>query len=326
MPAAPTPASLLGGFVVEVCLALLLYGIATAQSYVYMLNSKDDPPLLKSVVGSIWILETFHSAMIIHMLYEYTITDFGKLADVGIIVWSVGLCVLVEMLIVALAQGFYIRRIWILSNHSVLLTVVTSILLLARVSTAALTYKLGAWTTFREETGPLFTLSCGLGLSALVDALIAGIIIYYLRRGQTGFKSTDNVVRSLMAYAVNSGAITMIVSIVIVLTFVFLKNSLLFAGLVTVAGKLYSNSLLGTLNARSYLRSKSKGSAGYNSAELSNIGPNSARRSHTAQLQLPRANQIEIYQETTKVSDGSFIPGDEPEGRSAKTVDEVYAA
>ncbi|CAL1703580.1 unnamed protein product [Somion occarium] len=304
MPAAPTPASLLGGFVVEVCLALLLYGIATAQSYVYMLNSKDDPPLLKSVVGSIWILETFHSAMIIHMLYEYTITDFGKLADVGIIVWSVGLCVLVEMLIVALAQGFYIRRIWILSNHSVLLTVVTSILLLARVSfgfaTAALTYKLGAWTTFREETGPLFTLSCGLGLSALVDALIAGIIIYYLRRGQTGFKSTDNVVRSLMA--------------------------LLFAGLVTVAGKLYSNSLLGTLNARSYLRSKSKGSAGYNSAELSNIGPNSARRSHTAQLQLPRANQIEIYQETTKVSDGSFIPGDEPEGRSAKTVDEVYAA
>ncbi|CAL1703579.1 unnamed protein product [Somion occarium] len=312
MPAAPTPASLLGGFVVEVCLALLLYGIATAQSYVYMLNSKDDPPLLKSVVGSIWILETFHSAMIIHMLYEYTITDFGKLADVGIIVWSVGLCVLVEMLIVALAQ------------------VVTSILLLARVSfgfaTAALTYKLGAWTTFREETGPLFTLSCGLGLSALVDALIAGIIIYYLRRGQTGFKSTDNVVRSLMAYAVNSGAITMIVSIVIVLTFVFLKNSLLFAGLVTVAGKLYSNSLLGTLNARSYLRSKSKGSAGYNSAELSNIGPNSARRSHTAQLQLPRANQIEIYQETTKVSDGSFIPGDEPEGRSAKTVDEVYAA
>lgn len=39
-----------------------------------------------------------------------------------------------------------------------------------------------------------FTLSCGLALSAAVDALIAGIIIFYLRKGQTGFKSYVTVV------------------------------------------------------------------------------------------------------------------------------------
>ncbi|KAK7689095.1 hypothetical protein QCA50_007786 [Cerrena zonata] len=320
MAAIPTASGLLGGFVIEACLALLLYGIATAQAYVYMLNSRDDPRLLRWVVAAVWLLETLHSALIMHMVYEYTITDFGKLALVGEIVWSVGLTVLVGMMIVGLSQGFYVRRIWILSSHNIALTAFTALLLIARicfgVATAALTYSLGAWAVFREKKGPLFTLSCGLGLSAAVDALIAGIIIFYLQKGQTGFKSTDNIIRSLMAYAVNSGAITMVVSIVIVLTFVFLKNSLVFAGFVTLAGKLYSNSFLGTLNARSYLRGKSQGS-GYQSAELSNMGPG---RSKHPQVHVSRPNHIEIYKETTKVFDGSsFAPVDE-ESSSTKNL------
>ncbi|CAL1710745.1 unnamed protein product, partial [Somion occarium] len=189
------------------------------------------------------------------------------------------------------------------SNHSIWLTFLTSILLLARVAfglaTSALTYVVGTWPAFRAEKGPLFTLSCRLALSAAVDLAIALILIFYLKHGQTGFNSTDNVIRSLMVYAVNTGAITMIVSLAVVLTFIFLKESLLFAGLVTMA--IYANSFLGTLNTRQILRKKTAMASTYNGvAELSNFQHSVVP---TQLVSAGKQRHIQIFQETTKVTD-----------------------
>jgi len=305
----PTIQELLGGFVITISLALILYGVTCAQTYVYMLNSRDDPKTLKLVVWGVMLLETVHTGFAIDMFYHYTITSFGSIEDVATIVWSAGASVVMQMLIVILVQGFYLRRVWILSHRSPVLTGLIGVLLVVRVAfgfaTSGFCFTLQTWPQFRQTVGPLFTLSCGLGLSAALDLFIALTLMFYLHRSQTGFKNTDNIIRGLMAYVVNTGAITMTVSIAIVLTFVFLKSSLVFAGLVVLAGKLYSNSFLGTLNARSVYQSKSRstGPHGYNAAELSNIqsGPSAPVR---------LGKQIEIFQETSKVTDTQSI-GDE---------------
>ncbi|KAK7689443.1 hypothetical protein QCA50_007235 [Cerrena zonata] len=331
MPEEPTPSSLLGGLVVEVCLALVLYGIITAQSYIYMLNSKNDLAIIRCIVGSVWlvevlsqnihalslnprILETLHTIFIIHMLYYYIITSFGNLLAVGDIIWSAGACVLVEMLIVTLVQGFYIRRVFIRTQQAIYLAYchywnapsspccVRGWYISALVA-AIMTYFDRTWLAFRSSKGPFVTLTCALALSAAVDVAIAVILIYYLKRGQSGFTSTDSVLRALMTYAVNTGAITMIVSICIVLTFIFLKNSLLFAGLITMASKLYANSLLGTLNARKMLREKAGLASTYNDvAELSNLD----RDIHSHVISQGKQQQIQIFQSTTK--DVQFSP------------------
>lgn len=94
-------------------------------------------------------------------------------------------------------------------------------------------YSLGTWASFHVHIGPLVCLyswlpvqlwwaeldafylqiavCVGLGMSAAVDILIASILIYYLYKAKTGFKSTDRLIHSLMAYTVNSGFITMYV-------------------------------------------------------------------------------------------------------------------
>ncbi|KAI0079162.1 hypothetical protein K474DRAFT_1705835 [Panus rudis PR-1116 ss-1] len=358
----PTPAGLLGGFVIEVCFALILYGIITAQTYMYSFNSKEDPAIMKYTVASVWILETAHTVFVTHMLYHYTITNYGNLPEVGKIIWSAGASVFAEvrntyflyaatnkaaqMLIVMLVQGFYIRRVWILSGRSILLTFITGFFLTARVgmsqskpsivelsvaeddffpqafgtATGGLTYYVGTWASFRTRRAPLFTLGCGLALSAVVDFLIAAILIFYLRKGHSGFKSTDGVIRSLMAYAVNTGAVTMLVSLVIVLTFVFIKDSILFAGFVLMASKrrfavtrnelvlivvhptVYANSFLGTLNSRRTL-SRNRTAVAMTSrlngmAEMSVL--------HSQMHGQPRP--IEIYQETSKITDAPYSP------------------
>ncbi|CAL1703635.1 unnamed protein product [Somion occarium] len=224
-----------------------------AQAYVYMLNCKGDGPLLKSVVAAVALLETLHTAFIIHIIYTYAIEDFGNLEATGLV------------------QGFYIFRIWIISGGSLVLTIVTSILLFARVTfglgTSALLIKFKFYSTFRAQFGPLVTFTCGLSLAVAVDVLIAAILVYYLIRDKPGFKATENVVRTLVVYFVNTGVITMLVSIIILIFFFVFKESLIFGGMVLIASKLYSNSFLGTLNARQMLRRKTQ--ADVHSSELS---------------------------------------------------------
>lgn len=98
----------------------------------------------------------------------------------------------------------------------------------------------------------------GLVLSAVTDVTIATVLIYSLRKSRTGFKKTDHVVEKLMVYAVHTGAITSLGSLGVVFMFVFMKESIAFAGLSAITNKLYANSLLGTLNARQALRMASK--------------------------------------------------------------------
>ncbi|GBE84590.1 hypothetical protein SCP_0605690 [Sparassis crispa] len=296
---------LLEGLLVEVFVAIFLYGIATAQVYFYWMNFANDSVWIRSTVLLVWVLETVHTCMCVKMITQYTIVDFGDVPAVAHIIWSAGVTVMLAVLIAAMVQTFFIHRIWILSRRSKLITAIPAVLLFVRVAfglaTASLLYRLPTWSEFRSNVGPLFTLTCGISLAAFVDLIIAVGSIYYLWHSRTGFERTDHIIRSLITYLVSTGALTVAVSFSIVLTFVFLKNSLLFAGLVEVQSKLYANSFMATLNARK-LRSRGEHSAQeYNSNSIE-LGP--SRRQGT-QTDHKTMKPIEIFQHTTNISDNT---------------------
>ncbi|TCD62142.1 hypothetical protein EIP91_007294 [Steccherinum ochraceum] len=109
-----------------------------------------------------------------------------------------------------------------------------------------------------------------------VDISIAGLLIFYLLRSRTGFKSTDHLVHTLSAYAVNTGFITMCSSTLSLIMFFVMQDNIVFAGLIVMTGKLYANSFLGNLNARDRLRNHKveiKGSSAIDSSyTISNEG------------------------------------------------------
>ncbi|KAK7676417.1 hypothetical protein QCA50_020635 [Cerrena zonata] len=272
-------ANVLGGLILEICIGLILYGVATAQAYVYSLNSNMDTLRLKGIVFVVWILETVHTALMLHQIYYYTIISFGNYDKVVLIDWSMSLALFAENSIVAIVQGFYIRRIWILSNNRKLPVIGLLILLSARIgfhTTAAVYGSAGLVTmvpthisltypnsivspssaSFQEEFPQKLCVRVSNSLSASVDGFIAAYMIFFLLRSKTGFKRSDGIIRWLMAYSVNTGLVMMIVSISIAITYSSMRGSFVFAGLSTMVSKLYANSFLGTLNARDLLRGK----------------------------------------------------------------------
>ncbi|KAL6299276.1 hypothetical protein BKA93DRAFT_610713 [Sparassis latifolia] len=295
---------LFGGLFIAISLAAMLYGITTAQSYLYWWNFPNDVRIIRWTVLFVWILETLHTAFCLHMIYHYVITGFGNVAEASLIIWSTGASVFSEVIVAAFVQGFFIRRIWILSHKSIIVTTIPSVLLVARVGlswgSGVLTLTTSTWAEFDKRKGSFFTVTCGLSFAAATDLAIAVILIYYLRRSRTGFQGTDQLIRSMQSYVINSGALTMFVSISIVLTFVFVKNSLVFVGLVHVQGKLYANSFLATLNARTLRQGGGKSTSQdphSNSVELN------SRRQNQTEPQIPRP--IEIFQHVTRdVNDG----------------------
>ncbi|CAL1710753.1 unnamed protein product [Somion occarium] len=250
----PTPEQWLGGVFILVCLSLVLYGIAVAQAYSYMLNCKNDGMPLRTAVLATILLETFQTASLLHLAWAYAIAGFGNFVASLHIPWSAGASIILEVAIVFLVQGFYLRRIWILSKKSKLLTGLMGVLLLTRVALGLATgiciCLSGTWIEFRDEAHYSTILTCSHASAVVLDLSMTLLLMFHIYQYKTGFTRTDDVVRSLVVYVVHTGATTTLVSIAIILTYQLVHNSLLFAGFYAIQSKLYANSLLGMLNTR----------------------------------------------------------------------------
>ncbi|KAK7681822.1 hypothetical protein QCA50_015169 [Cerrena zonata] len=125
-------------------------------------------------------------------------------------------------------------------------------------------------------------------------------MVFYLRREKGTFTGTTSVITWMMMYAVHSGLLLMIVSAAVLISFMCMKNSLLFTGFITIIGKLYANSLLGTLNARQVFRSKHSDAIldlSSNQIQLSSVNQRSMGVHPVTPL------RVEISQETSRMSD-----------------------
>ncbi|OSD01716.1 hypothetical protein PYCCODRAFT_1501688 [Trametes coccinea BRFM310] len=314
--------SFFGGMLIEIFIACIsnarftepftssprLYGITTLQSFIYFQKYQNDTPSLKLMVAAIWILETAHTAFCMQVVYSYLVSNFGEFEYFLNINWGVGVTVITEVVISTLVQAFYVRRVWIsqsailsppLSNKAKFLTAFIAAITVCRIGfgigSTILSYQFGDWVSFRAHKSSLATVSGGLGAAALVDVLVALTLSFYLTRGRSSWqKASNSKINLIMLYAVNSGAITASASVLSVILYATQTDSLVFLGLVEIQGKLYANSFLGSLNARSHIRNKNN-AAQYPSFEFSN---NSAFRAVA-----PPVPKVEVYQQTIVTND-----------------------
>ncbi|KAI0366218.1 hypothetical protein BV20DRAFT_1055815 [Pilatotrama ljubarskyi] len=294
--------SFFGGMLVEIMIACVLYGITTLQSFIYFQKYQNDTPSLKFMVAAIWILETVHTAFCMQVVYSYLISNFGEFEYFLSINKGVGVTVIVEVIISTLVQAFYVKRVWIMSNKAKVLTFFIGFVTFCRIGfgigSTILSYHYDNWVNFRAHTSSLVTVSGGLGAAALVDVLVALTLSFYLTRGRTSWqKASNSKINLIMLYAVNSGAITASASVLSVILYATQTHSLVFLGLVEIQGKLYANSFLGSLNARSHIRNKNT-AAQYPSFEFSS---NSGFRGVPPPVM--SAPKVEVFQQTIVTND-----------------------
>ncbi|KAF5319718.1 hypothetical protein D9619_008607 [Psilocybe cf. subviscida] len=88
------------------------------------------------------------------------------------------------------------------------------------------------------------------------DSTVAISLCALLFHSRTGIKRTDSIVRILMAFSINTGLLTSICALACLITYAIWPKNFIFIGFYFVLSKLYVNSLLASLNARSSLIEK----------------------------------------------------------------------
>jgi len=110
------------------------------------------------------------------------------------------------------------------------------------------------WSQFlASRTGNIMFMTT-TAVTAFENVSIAAVLIYYLTRKRTGFRRTDRIITVMIAYTVNTGVVTALASLLVLLTYCFMKDTFMFQGAYCLAGRAYGIAVIGTLTQRRYLR------------------------------------------------------------------------
>ncbi|KAK7689447.1 hypothetical protein QCA50_007239 [Cerrena zonata] len=253
-PTHPSPEQWMGGLLVGATISLMLYGVVAMQTYLYMHNNHKDNRWLRIGVWIVLLAETIHTAFLIHMCFVYAIQGFGNFVTAGKILWSGSAIIYMELVVLVVAHIYYLRRTWIFSKGSFLVTGFLLFLLILRLGfglfNGIMMYKTPTWSGYRDKRMIFVTVTCGNAFAVLLELSVTIITILQFRRYRTGYKKTDSVLRWLIVYTVHSCALTTIISMMLLFSYVFIQNSLLYTGFYAVRSKLYANTFLGLLNTR----------------------------------------------------------------------------
>ncbi|KAL4267424.1 DUF6534 domain-containing protein [Pleurotus pulmonarius] len=238
----------------SVC-AAVLYGVSCIQTWYYYDRYPTDAWYIKYLVASVWVFDTIHQVLISHTVYHYLVSNYTNPAMLGNIIWSVLLEVLFNSLICLLVQGFLTMRVWRMSNKNKILTFIVLCLVIAEFVCSVVfvvqSMQLQTWLQLSQLKGLSMAVNV---LAAAGDALIAASLVYLLRRSRTGFKKSDTMISRLIVFTVNTGLFTSICAVMSLVSIVLWGNTLIYVAFYFSLGRLYSNSLLATLNARQEIR------------------------------------------------------------------------
>ncbi|KAJ7500033.1 hypothetical protein FB451DRAFT_1207286 [Mycena latifolia] len=249
---------ILGVMEIGVFFSLVMFGVVALQGYVYFRNCQSDRLGLKLLVGALLFFELCHSVASCHVIYYFTVVLAGvpeleKAANT----YSLSLTPVFETIITALVQGFFAYRIRLLSGRIHLSLVCWGLCLLRFIGGMAIAAegfldipREPDYFQLQDNYGWLITAALNVG--AILDLLISASLCFYIRQLYTPYNlpRSEELIHRLVAWTIQTGLITSITSVAVVISFQTMKHNFIWLALYTFLAKLYSNSLLVSLNAR----------------------------------------------------------------------------
>ncbi|KAJ8489892.1 hypothetical protein ONZ45_g13395 [Pleurotus djamor] len=195
------------------------------------------------------ILETLNTGFDIGLIYEPLIIKYGAALERIPIMLSADS--IITVVIATPVQLFFARRIWILSNKPKLIVgVVVFLSISAFFGGSSVTI----CSALRPQFSQFFTYQGAvvtwLASSAAADIIIAASLVVSLRGKKTGIKSTDDTLRRIIRLTVQTGMVTAIFATLDVILYLAVQGAAFNFIWDFPLSKLYTNSLLSTLNAR----------------------------------------------------------------------------
>ncbi|KAH9888313.1 hypothetical protein C8Q73DRAFT_794090 [Cubamyces lactineus] len=258
----------------------LALGALFVQIYYYTQHFRTDQLKYRLIVGSLLILELVQTATTTHQAWYYGVTLWDNPAGLLTFPWSACSVPIMAGIIAAEAQIFYAWRIWRLAPNWGFKGMAILIILLALLQ--ALT-SIVASIIFAIFLTPekLLQLHSAFELwvssSFVTDVLIAACMLWilYTAKNQSGWSRSNNIIGRLIGITVGTGlAIALCGALTLALFATTVGASFQYLPAAYIWGKLYSNSVMVSLNSR-----RSTASPGNSTAEADSY-PLSIRVSH----------------------------------------------
>ncbi|KAF9473799.1 hypothetical protein BDN70DRAFT_843117 [Pholiota conissans] len=256
MPAV-TIANTFGALEIGSSVAVFLYGIVTLQCHLYFARFSDDRPVFKILIASIWLLETGHTIAMLYEVYITTIILWGQTTFV-VKFPAVGVVIILGGMITTLVQTFFSYRLFVvLPKPYNSIGIVTALTAFARCI-------MSTYGGIKEIIVPTYVdyvkdvksvIMAVMCMGAAVDVIIAMALMYFLlqKRDKTMIRSVRLIDR-LLGFTIRTGLITSMTAVLVVIIYFARPNDLIYLAVYMSLAKLYTNSLLSSLNARKSLR------------------------------------------------------------------------
>ncbi|KAF7300994.1 Saposin B-type domain-containing protein [Mycena indigotica] len=252
---------LLGAAEIGGVVGTFLFGIGTLQTFNYFQDYPSDGPILKTAVAILWFLELAHSISTWHGLYSINVTFYGQLGHLLNPPQSLAISILFTGLVIPLVQTFYALRIRSLSGRwsiTAICSVLTSLRFVFSMVLMSLFLHSAGFTVLHTDIKIYWVFTLVASLGPTVDIITATSLCYLLwqkRTGSTRIASTRRIVDDLILWTVETTAITCLAGIMQLIMFLT-RDDLTWITFYLLQPKLFSNSMLASLNNRKKLRSK----------------------------------------------------------------------
>ncbi|KAB5590473.1 hypothetical protein CTheo_6087 [Ceratobasidium theobromae] len=200
-------------------------------------------------VTYLFTIDTLNSAFDIGMVWRYSITLFGDMEGLTHSHWFLNVEPLMTVMISSTTQGFFAWRVSKLTGQAWagwLIGISAFVQFVAGLVLSIGLFIVKDFARFQELKTPV---TLWLVLSALTDVVITSVLSWYLHTHRTGFSQTDDIITRLVRLTVQTGLITTIWATTDLILFLSLPNNMHLLFQLPLC-KLYTNSLMSTLNSR----------------------------------------------------------------------------
>ncbi|KIP05244.1 hypothetical protein PHLGIDRAFT_92432 [Phlebiopsis gigantea 11061_1 CR5-6] len=231
-------------------LNIFLYGLMSAQVFYYFTTYKKDRLWIKAYVLLLFVADLLNSVFDIFWLYGDIIIHFGDVNNLNNSDWRLATDPAMVATIATIVQLFYAWRVKSITGNvwlSGLIVVTSFVALCGGLGTAIAVVWVKHYTNFSkfDQVGIVWLIS-----TAVCDTAITASLTWFLRTHRTGFTHTDDVLNKIIRLTVSNGFLTAVWAIVDLILFLTIPTGVHLAMNLPLA-KLYTNSLMASLNSRS---------------------------------------------------------------------------
>jgi len=240
----------IGVYLLGLFLNTYLYGLVTYQFFVYYSTKFHDPLWIRTVVTSLCFVDTAHSVVLVYAAWEMCVTNYNKPESLALVSWSIPFTACATAVAAIITQFFLGNRVLLLTKSKILTAVIGVLSVLGFVFGMYAGIRCGIIKQVANFGVLKPFVICWLGFQTCADLFITLILTYVLTRSRTGFRKTDTIINRLIRGAIQTGLFASLFALADLFSFVLHGDTYLYAMFAFPIGRIYTNTLLDTLNSR----------------------------------------------------------------------------